>query len=57
KNTTIPIIASGGAGNCQHIVDILQTSEAALLASLLHFKTLTIPQIKQAVNAANLPIR
>lgn len=53
----IPVIASGGAGNCQHIVDILQVSEAALLASLLHYGELTIAQIKDACQAHGVPVR
>ena len=42
----IPVIASGGAGQLSHITDVLEVSEAALLASLLHFRELTVDQIK-----------
>ncbi|MEN9224302.1 MAG: imidazole glycerol phosphate synthase subunit HisF [Thermostichus sp. HHBFW_bins_43] len=44
----VPVIASGGAGECAHIRQALQEggAEAALLASLLHYGQLTIPQIK-----------
>ena len=48
--TNIPIIASGGAGNTQHILDAFNAgADAALLASLLHFKELTIHEIKEAM--------
>lgn len=48
--TNIPIIASGGAGNTQHIIDAFNAgADAALLASLLHFKELTIHEIKEAM--------
>lgn len=45
----IPVIASGGAGTCQHIHEALTTgkAEAALLASLLHYGQLTVAEIKQ----------
>lgn len=52
-----PIIASGGAGTCEHIVDALNVCNAALLASLLHFKELSIAQIKASCHAQNIPIR
>lgn len=54
----IPIIASGGAGNCQHIVDALEAgADAALLASLLHYKELTIAEIKETMKKAKIPCR
>ncbi|MGH8000938.1 MAG: imidazole glycerol phosphate synthase subunit HisF [Brasilonema sp.] len=44
----IPVIASGGAGNCEHIYTALAEgqAEAALLASLLHYGQLSIAEIK-----------
>ncbi|RAP39050.1 imidazole glycerol phosphate synthase subunit HisF [Candidatus Marinamargulisbacteria bacterium SCGC AAA071-K20] len=57
KAVNIPVIASGGAGNTQHIVDALNVCDAALLASLLHFKELTIDEIKSKAKQANLQIR
>jgi imidazole glycerol-phosphate synthase subunit HisF len=57
KNTTIPVIASGGAGNCQHIADALNICDAALLASLLHFQELTIGEIKDFCRNKQIPIR
>jgi cyclase len=55
----IPVIASGGAGTLEHISDVLMRgrADAALLASLLHFKTLTLPQIKQHCHDRGIPIR
>jgi imidazole glycerol-phosphate synthase subunit HisF len=55
----VPVIASGGAGSLQHIVDVFtQTKvDAALLASLLHYGELTITQIKDALNEKQIPIR
>ncbi len=54
----IPIIASGGAGSAQHIVDAFGAgADAALLASLLHFRELTIAEIKETMRQAKLPVR
>jgi cyclase len=55
----IPVIASGGAGNCDHIHAALTAgqAEAALLASLLHYGQLTIAEIKHHLQAHQVPVR
>ena len=55
----IPTIASGGAGNCDHICEALTEgkAEAALLASLLHYGQLTVSDIKQHLAARQIPVR
>lgn len=53
----IPVIASGGAGTLQHILDAMEVCSAALLASLLHFKELTINEIKAYLATHQIPIR
>ncbi len=55
----IPVIASGGAGNCEHIHQALTTgkAEAALLASLLHYGELSIAEIKNYLQAQAIPTR
>jgi len=55
----IPVIASGGAGTCDHIQAALTAgkAEAALLASLLHYGQLTISQIKTHLAQAGLTVR
>lgn len=55
----IPVIASGGAGTCDHIREALTDgkAEAALLASLLHYGQLTIPQIKAHLQEHHIPVR
>ena len=45
RTVSIPVIVEG-AGDISHISDILAVSDAALLASLLHFKVLTVEEIK-----------
>jgi cyclase len=55
----IPVIASGGAGTEQHIVEVLTkaNADAALIASLVHFGISSIKSIKQAVYAAGIEVR
>jgi imidazole glycerol-phosphate synthase subunit HisF len=55
----IPVVASGGAGTCEHIHSALTDgkAEAALLASLLHFGQLTVSQIKNYLRDRQVPIR
>ncbi len=55
--TTVPVIASGGAGTMSHIVDALHVADAALLASLLHFGEMTVSEIKTACHADGLCMR
>ena len=57
QSVQIPVIASGGAGTCEHIAQALEICEAALLASLLHYRELSIAQIKSFCQAQSLPIR
>lgn len=59
QQVQIPVIASGGAGNCQHIYEALTTgqSEAALLASLLHYGQLSVSEIKTYLAERQVPIR
>jgi len=55
----VPVIASGGAGKLDHFVDVVKQSgaSAVLAASLFHFGTLTIAQVKEHLRAAGLPVR
>jgi imidazole glycerol-phosphate synthase subunit HisF len=59
EQVQIPVIASGGAGNCEHIYDALTEgrAEAALLASLLHYGHLTVAEIKQHLAAHQVLVR
>jgi imidazole glycerol-phosphate synthase subunit HisF len=55
----IPIIASGGAGNTQHFVDtfIEGKADAALAASVFHFKEIEIKDLKAILKDNNIPTR
>lgn len=56
---SIPVIASGGAGNMQHFEDAFKQgkADAALAASIFHFKEIAVPDLKQFLKEKNLPIR
>ncbi len=56
---TVPVIASGGAGTLQHFAEALEEGRASavLAASLFHFGTLTIPQVKHHLAAQGVPVR
>ncbi len=56
---SIPVIASGGAGNKQHFLEAFTEgkADAALAASLFHFKELTIQEVKEYLKENNIPIR
>jgi len=59
QQVEIPVIASGGAGNCEHIYQALTQgkAEAALLASLLHYGQLSVEQIKTYLSDRHVPVR
>jgi cyclase len=53
----LPVIASGGAGTLEHIRDVLKVADAALLASLLHYKELTLAEIKHYLAGEGVLVR
>lgn len=55
----VPVIASGGAGTLEHFADALEQGRASavLAASLFHFGTLTIPQVKTYLATRGVPVR
>ncbi|MDE0967963.1 MAG: imidazole glycerol phosphate synthase subunit HisF [Octadecabacter sp.] len=56
---SIPVIASGGVGTLDHLVEgvTLGGASAVLAASIFHFGTYTIPQAKAHMHAAGVPVR
>jgi len=54
----IPVIASGGAGNCDHLYDAIVDggAEAVLMASITHFGNYTINQMKEYLSAKGIPV-
>ena len=55
----VPVIASGGGGTVEHFVDVFREAhaDAALAASIFHFKELTIPDLKQQLCLQGIAIR
>jgi cyclase len=55
----IPVVASGGAGSPRHMLDVLTTghADAALAASIFHFGTFSIGQVKKYLSDHGVPIR
>jgi imidazole glycerol-phosphate synthase subunit HisF len=55
----IPVVASGGAGSPQHILDVLTTghADAALAASIFHFNTHPVPEVKRFLAGHDVPVR
>ena len=59
ENVSIPVIASGGAGKTEHFYDALTTgkADAALAASLFHYKELEINEVKKYLRERNISVR
>jgi cyclase len=58
-HVNIPIIASGGAGNMQHFTDSFEKgkADAALAASVFHFKEIEIIALKEQLRSDGIPVR
>ena len=56
---SVPVIASGGAGKPEHFYDVLTAgkAEAALAASLFHYKELEIRQVKEYLAGRDVSVR
>jgi len=59
SNVNIPVIASGGAGNIDHLHEVLTRgrAEAALVASIVHYGTYSIKEIKDTLNLKGVKVR
>jgi cyclase len=58
EHTSVPLIASGGAGRVEHFVEAVEAgADAVLAASVFHFGELTIAQVKAALRAAGHEVR
>lgn len=55
----VPVIASGGAGNAQHMIEAISegNADAVLAASIFHFGTHPIMDVKRQMQAAGIPMR
>ncbi|HNY49414.1 MAG TPA: imidazole glycerol phosphate synthase subunit HisF [Smithella sp.] len=59
ENVKIPVIASGGAGKPEHLADVLTKgkADAALIASMVHYRTYTMTEIKQYLKEKGIKTR
>ncbi len=59
ENATIPVIASGGAGQMEHFYDTFTEgkADAGLAASIFHFKEIAIPDLKAYLKERGVPVR
>ena len=59
ENVSVPVIASGGAGTMEHFYDALTVgkADAALAASLFHYKELEIRDLKEYLRGRGVPVR
>lgn len=57
--TSLPIVASGGAGKAEDFIDLFQLPkiEAGLAASIFHYGEVKIPDLKKQLTAADIPVR
>jgi len=54
----VPVIASGGAGELEHLAEALQAgADAALCASIFHYGRFTVPEVKAHLAAAGVHVR
>src|SRR5471032_899092 len=55
----VPVVASGGAGTLEHMADVLLAgkADAVLAASIFHFGTFTVGDVKQFLAKKNIPVR
>jgi len=59
KAVNIPVIASGGAGRKEHFYEVFKEGkvDAALAASLFHFRELSVPELKEFLHQKGVPVR
>ncbi len=56
---SVPVIASGGAGDLDHLVDAVERghADAVLIASIFHYGTHTVAEAKDRMGEAGIPVR
>lgn len=58
-SVSVPVIASGGAGTMHHFLDVFHqgAADAALAASIFHYKEIQIPELKNFLKSSGIPMR
>lgn len=59
ESVNVPVIASGGAGKVEHFTEVFETgkADAALAASVFHFREIEIPMLKNYLRGQNIEVR
>jgi cyclase len=59
ESVGVPVVASGGAGNLEHMADVLEKgkADAVLAASIFHFGEYTVGDVKRFLASRNIPVR
>ena len=59
EHVSIPVIASGGCGSLEHFSEVFEKTgcDAALAASLFHYRELTVGEVKEHLQERNIPVR
>ena len=59
ENVSVPVVASGGAGKLEHMVDVLHEgkADAVLAASIFHFGEYTVGEVKKFLGERGIPVR
>lgn len=59
RELPVPVIASGGAGAMEHFTEVFReaNADAALAASIFHFKEISIPELKAYLHGEGIPVR
>jgi cyclase len=59
ESISVPVVASGGAGNLEHMAQVLETgkADAVLAASIFHFGEYTVSDVKDYLSSRGIPIR
>ena len=56
---SVPVIASGGAGEPSHLIEALREgrADAVLCASIFHYGTFSVDEAKEAIESSGVPVR
>jgi len=59
ESVGVPVVASGGAGNLEHMVDVLRQgrADAVLAASIFHFGEYSVADVKRFLADHGIPVR
>jgi cyclase len=59
ENLPVPVIASGGGGSMHHFLEVFEKgkADAALAASIFHFKEVAIPDLKRYLRSKKIEVR